>query len=741
MSISTLLLALAGALAAALGQEASWPDMTQPAKAVGGGEHDAAVVVGVEDYAFVADVPGAESNAKAWYDYLTETRGLPAQNVKFLTGVDATREEMLTAVRSAAGKAGTEGTLWFVFIGHGAPSKDGKDGLLVAVDAQQKAATLQERSLKRSELLGALATSRAGSIRVVLDACFSGRLEDGGAVAPGLQPLVTVSLAGPADPRMVVLTAAKGNQFAGALPGAKRPAFSYLVLGGLRGWAGKATVTAGDLWRYATNALEATLRGRDQTPDLMGREDAVVGPTAGEKGPNLAGLAKATAGAGAQDEMFRVSNLPAVPKAQAPKVFDLGSSGLDLRNIDVDALEKYNDAFKFDKGGASPEDKAETWRSLAKDAPKYAAIAAKRAADWDRYAAAQKAAEQAKQERIGARDSDWAKLSRLLAMEAGVMPAADKARWSGQFVAAFLQSPGLDPEMARDLAPHVAPGSTKETLAKLAKTAPAPLASTGKAASGSEPSRPPSGKASAAGAGIQWERIPGGTFTMGADDWSDTKPRHSVTVKSFQLAKTEVTNKQYRACVDAGACAPAHVSDGSCYVWTGSKWEQGSLPSSFQGDDQPVLCVDWNQAKAFAAWVGGRLPSEVEWEYAARSTGKERRYPWGDEEPSCERAVMDQGGLGCGRNSTWPVCSKTAGNTEQGLCDMAGNVWEWTQDWYHDSYNGAPTDGSAWESPTGSNRVNRGGSWDGGAGDLRTANRRVDDPGNRGGLLGVRVAR
>ena len=138
-----------------------------------------------------------------------------------------------------------------------------------------------------------------------------------------------------------------------------------------------------------------------------------------------------------------------------------------------------------------------------------------------------------------------------------------------------------------------------------------------------------------------------------------------MTVKSFQLAKTEVTNKQYKACVEAGACTP---------------------PSSYEGgDDQPVVNVDWNQAKAFSEWVGGRLPSEAEWEYAARSGGKERKYPWGDEEPSCERAVMNQGGNGCGRNATWPVCSKTAGNTSQGLCDMAGNVWEWTQDWYHDS--------------------------------------------------------
>ncbi|MBI5242817.1 MAG: formylglycine-generating enzyme family protein [Elusimicrobia bacterium] len=669
----------------ALGQEASWPDMTQPARAVGGGEADAAVVVGIEGYAFVAPVAGAESNAKAWYDYFTKTRGVPVGKVKLLTGVDATSDEMLDAARKAAGRAGPEGALWFVFIGHGAPAADGKDGLLVGVDAQQKARSLDLRSLRRLELLKALSESRAGSIRVVIDACFSGRARDGSMIAPNLQPMVLVAASGPADPRVAVLTAAKADQFAGALPGAGRPAFSYLVLGGLRGWAGKARVTAGDLWRYASDALEATLRGRNQTPELTGKEETVFGAAPGEKGPDLAALAKATAGAGAREEMFRVSVLPAVPRAQAPAAIRDLAGGADFRSLDIPGLKKFNEATLFDKSSASAGDKAAKWRELAGSTPAFADKALARAAEWGRYAGELAAAEDARRKREEARDADWEKLSELLPLE--VVQPQDKRRWAQMFVDAYGKAEEDNPYVG-DLAGFLPAGTVK---------------------------------ASPAG-GIRWVRIPAGSFMMGDREWSNSKPVHRVTVKSFQMSKTEATNKQYKACVEAGACTP---------------------PSSYEGgDDQPVVNVDWNQARTFSEWVGGRLPSEAEWEYAARSAGKDRKYPWGDEEPLCERAVMNQGGNGCGRNSTWPVCSKTAGNTEQGLCDMAGNVWEWTQDWYHDSYNGAPSDGSAWESPAGSGRVGRGGSWSNDvAGVFRAAGRDGGGPGGRSADLGLRVAR
>ena len=218
-------------------------------------------------------------------------------------------------------------------------------------------------------------------------------------------------------------------------------------------------------------------------------------------------------------------------------------------------------------------------------------------------------------------------------------------------------------------------------------------------------------------AGIQWVKIPGGTFTMGTKDFANAQP-HQVTIKAFQMAKTLVTNKQYKACVDAGACT-APTPQGSRY----------------EGDDKPVVGIEWEQAKAFAAWVGGRLPTESEWEYAARSAGKDWKYPWGNEAATCDKAVIDI----CNTNGTLPVCSAPAGNTKQGLCDMAGNAWEWVEDWYG-LYGAAPTDGSAQENP-GKYRVFRGGSWGCVDALARASFRGGYKPAYRHGVLSFRVAR
>ncbi|HBB67837.1 MAG TPA: hypothetical protein DCZ93_11180 [Elusimicrobia bacterium] len=217
---------------------------------------------------------------------------------------------------------------------------------------------------------------------------------------------------------------------------------------------------------------------------------------------------------------------------------------------------------------------------------------------------------------------------------------------------------------------------------------------------------------------IEWVTLNGGNFTMGNDSgekgFEDTMPVHEVAIKTFDMSKTDVTVEQYAECVIKGECTEPVTGD---YCNWGKAGRQL----------HPVNCVDWSQAEQYAKFKGARLPSEAEWEYAATSGGRNQKYPWGNDEPTSELAVFNL-------NSTMPVCSKPKGNTAQGLCDMSGNVWQWVQDKYQDSYKGAPVDGSAFEG-AGSDRVLRGGSF-GFSYDryLRAAYRHNADPVRYGGI-------
>ncbi|MCX5792218.1 MAG: formylglycine-generating enzyme family protein [Elusimicrobia bacterium] len=239
---------------------------------------------------------------------------------------------------------------------------------------------------------------------------------------------------------------------------------------------------------------------------------------------------------------------------------------------------------------------------------------------------------------------------------------------------------------------------------------------------------------------LEWIPIKGGILTMGTDTgeagFADARPIHEVAIRTFELSKTVVTVEQYAECWVKGACTEPATGD---YC----NWGKDSRQL------HPVNCVTWNQANQYAKFKGGRLPSESEWEYAATSGGKNQKYPWGNAAPTCEKAVMaDIGGYGCGAGSTLPVlskdgkkCAREAGQTKQGLCDMTGNVWQWVQDKYQDSYKGVPADGGAFES-AGYNRVLRGGSFfDDAAGMLRTDFRFSRPAATAAPFYGIRLAR
>lgn len=228
--------------------------------------------------------------------------------------------------------------------------------------------------------------------------------------------------------------------------------------------------------------------------------------------------------------------------------------------------------------------------------------------------------------------------------------------------------------------------------------------------------------------------VPGGEFRMGKA-WSLEDPAHTVALDSFWIDQTEVTNAAYRHCVGAGACrAPTTCS------WGDPTYGDESMA------DHPVICVAWQAAQDYCQWAGGRLPTEAEWEYAARGPDS-ATYPWGDEfdgtrlnscDANCphqDRRVPDYDD---GYAQTASVASYPAGASWCGALDMAGNVWEWVADWYGSYPLARQLNPVGPES--GSERIVRGGSWfdDNRYGFLRADNRHAYEPRAYDHLVGFR---
>lgn len=181
-------------------------------------------------------------------------------------------------------------------------------------------------------------------------------------------------------------------------------------------------------------------------------------------------------------------------------------------------------------------------------------------------------------------------------------------------------------------------------------------------------------------------QLPGAAFTMGSDDDPSQEPKHQASVKPFAMDATEVTVEAYARCVSAGGCTPAGKQHDDCNA------KRNAAP------DEPINCVTFAQASAYCSWRGARLPTEEEWEYAAR--GKQGRiHPWGDGHPKDRACYLRKlrGQLTCS------VASHPADRTPEGIFDLGGNLAEWTTSayCYYDGSHCKP-----------GYRVTRGGSWD-----------------------------
>lgn len=226
--------------------------------------------------------------------------------------------------------------------------------------------------------------------------------------------------------------------------------------------------------------------------------------------------------------------------------------------------------------------------------------------------------------------------------------------------------------------------------------------------------------------------IPGGEFARGRthklpDDglqwWpellSDDRPVKKIAVDPFYLDTHEVTNEQYAAFVKAKKHRAPY------------NWSKGEVPA--KKEKLPVAAVDWNDAVAYCAWAGKRLPTEAEWERAARGIAEGEKYPWGARGPTKKDACYDTLAGPCETGKFPP--------NYFGLFDMAGNVWEWTADWYEREYYARAPDKNPRGTETGQYRVIRGGSWADVAKYLTSAYRSWARPLERSPNIGIRCAK
>ncbi len=266
--------------------------------------------------------------------------------------------------------------------------------------------------------------------------------------------------------------------------------------------------------------------------------------------------------------------------------------------------------------------------------------------------------------------------------------------------------------------------------------------------------------------------IAGGPFVMGAapgeearENLADTfrhrsEPQREVMVQRFSMGKFEVTRGQYRQFAEA-----TRRGDDGCFVWAGAAFEKVATndwrdPGYAQDDNHPVACVSWDDADAYARWLSKktgkryRLPSEAEWEYAARADTATARYWGGDDSEVCRHANgadrsartqvpgADQWAVAdCDDRAAYTAPAGSYRANAFGLHDMLGNVEEWMQDCWNGNYRGAPTDGSAWTTGDCTLRAVRGGSWDDAPVGLRAAYRVGSPTVIRVYRRGFRVAR
>ena len=693
-----------------------------------------AVIIGNANYEH-RDVPRvdfAHRDAEAFRRYVVDVLGYDPANV--IDRRDASRRELHDVFGT---RTNPEGLLWsyldpaggsdvvVFYSGHGVPGTDDGRGYLLPVDADPNAAADDGYPI---DLLyrnvGGLVEAR--SVRVYLDACFSGGSHAGRSLIRNASPVyVTATLSEEVAGKVTALAAASGEQVASWDEAAGHGLFTHHLLDALYGGGdadGDGRVTAAEakahLDRHMTRAARRQHR-RIQEASLVGEADAVLA-SAERDGmfparPDLDGLG-ATAGAATEAAAEQSASRAPVTEMAPPQeaTAERVEAALGLTHAERVRVQHGLESLGFEVGLADGVFGSRTRAGLGfyqrqKGLPETGYLTAEMrdalmAMGEARQAEAQREKEEAAREAERRADDEAFARARRTHTPAGYLAYLDRG---GRHVA---EAEAQLVELSKPRLPAGAVFRDCETCPEMVV-------------------------------------VPAGSFRMGSPKHEffsdDERPVHGVTIPArFAVGKHEVTRGEFRRFMDATGYTMSDV----CWLILDGRWNEGAhwlRPGFSQTDRHPVVCVGWEDTQAYVGWLSRetgeqyRLLSESEWEYAVRA-GSQTRYAWGDD-LGRNRANCD----GCGSHwdgeTTAPVGSFAP--NAFGLHDLHGNAGEWVEDCWNDSYAGAPSDGTAWTRGDCRYHVRRGGSFDGIPMWLRSAFRVGNPSGLRYYNLGFRVAR